>query len=182
MRTPEHWPLAREKVCHVGDAIAVVVGLDPYTVVDAAEDVIVDLEPLPVVVDPEAAIADGAPVVHDAFGTNESFVWSLGGGDLDQGFADADVVVERRIVNHRTSGAPIEPRSVIGEFRGGGLTLTTTTQVPHILRLQLAGMLQIPEDRLRVVAPDVGGGFGAKLQVYGEEALVAWLARRLGGP
>ncbi len=115
-------------------------------------------------------------------GRTSTHKWSLGGGDVEAGFAEADVVIERRIVNHRTSGAPIEPRAVMAEWRGGELTLTSTTQVPHITRLQLAGMLGIPEDRLRVIAPDVGGGFGAKLQVYGEEALLCWLARKIGRP
>jgi carbon-monoxide dehydrogenase large subunit len=182
VRTPEHWPLARGKVCHVGEAVAVVVGDDKYGVVDAVEDVVVEYDPLPVVVDPEQALEEGAPVIHEAFGTNRSYDWALGGGDVEQGMAEADVVVERRIVNHRTSGAPIEPRGVLAEYRAGGLTLWSSTQVPHILRLQLAGMLGISEDRLRVVAPEVGGGFGAKLQVYAEEALLGWLARKLGRP
>ena len=181
IRTPEHWPLARGAVKHVGDPIAVVVGRDRYSVVDAAEEVVVDFEPLPVVVDPEEAVKDEV-LVHPDLGTNITHEWSLGGGDVEAGLAEADVVVERRIVNHRISGAPIEPRAVVAEWRGGELTITSTTQVPHILRLQLAGMLGVPEDRLRIVAPDVGGGFGAKLQVYGEEALLGWLARKLGAP
>jgi len=181
IKAPEHWPLARGEVNHVGDPVAVVVGRDKHTVVDAAEDVVVDYEPLPAVVDPEQALA-GGPLVHEEIGTNKTHEWSLGGGDLDAGFAEADVIVERRIVNHRTSGAPIEPRASVAEWRGGEMTLHTSNQVPHILRLQLAGMLGIPEDRLRVIAPDVGGGFGAKLQVYGEDALLCWLTRRLGRP
>ncbi len=182
VRTPEHWPLARGKVCHVGDPVAVVLGEDKYAVVDAAEHVIVEYESLPVVTDPEAALEEGSPIIHDALGTNKSHEWSLGGGDVEAALAEADVVVERRIVNHRTAGAAIEPRSVSADWRAGDLTLWSTTQIPHILRLQLAGMLAVPEDRFRVIAPDVGGGFGSKLQVYGEEALVCWLARRLGRP
>ncbi len=181
IKAPEHWPLARGEVNHVGDPVAVVVGRDKYTVIDAAEDVVVSYESLPVVVDPEEAMEDEI-LVHEDLGTNRTHEWSLGGGDLEAGFAEADVVIERRIVNHRISGAPIEPRATLAEWRGGELTLWTTTQVPHILRLQLAGMLGVPEDRLRVIAPDVGGGFGAKLQVYGEEALTCWLARKLGRP
>jgi aerobic carbon-monoxide dehydrogenase large subunit len=182
VKAPEHWPLARGKVCHVGQAVAVVVGDDKYAVVDAAEDVIVEYDPLPVVVDMEKALEEGAPLVHDDLGTNKTHEWSLAGGDVEQGFADADVVIERRIVNHRTAGAPIEPRAALAEWHGDRVTLWTTTQIPHILRLQLAVMLGIAEDRLRVVAPDVGGGFGTKLNVYGEEALLVWLTRKLNRP
>ena len=182
MNVPEHWPLAREKVGYVGQAVAVVVGNDKYAVVDAAEDVIVEYDPLPAVVDMEKALEDGSALVHEEFATNRVHEWSLGGGDVDQGFSEADVVIERRIVNHRTAGAPIEPRAALAEWHGDRTTLYTTTQIPHILRLQLAVMLGIAEDRIRVVAPDVGGGFGTKLNVYGEEALVVWLARKLNRP
>jgi carbon-monoxide dehydrogenase large subunit len=182
VKAPEHWPLARGKVCHVGQAVAVVVGDDKYAVVDAAEDVIVEYDPLPVVVDMEKALEDGGPLVHDDLGTNKTHEWSLAGGDVDQGFAEADVVIERRIVNHRTAGAPIEPRAALAEWHGDRVTLWTTTQIPHILRLQLAVMLGLAEDRIRVIAPDVGGGFGTKLNVYGEEALLVWLTRKLGRP
>jgi carbon-monoxide dehydrogenase large subunit len=182
VKTPEHWPLARGKVCHVGDPVAVVVGDNKYAVVDAAEDVIVEYDPLPVVTDPEAALEDGAPLVHEQFGTNKTHEWSIGGGDMDAAMAEADVVVERRIVNHRTSGGAIEPRAVLADFRADQLTLWSTTQVPHLLRLQLAGILGVAEDHFRVVAPEVGGGFGSKLNVYGEEVLACWLARRLGRP
>jgi carbon-monoxide dehydrogenase large subunit len=182
VNTPEHWPLARGKVCHVGDAVAVVVGDDKYAVVDAAEDVIVEYDPLPVVVDPEKALDDDAPVIHEQFGTNHSYDWGLGGGDVEAALAESDVVVERRIVNHRTAGAAIEPRAAIADWRAGHMTLYTTTQIPHLVRLQLSIVLGVAEDHFRVVAPDVGGGFGSKLNVYGEEALVAYLSRRLEKP
>jgi carbon-monoxide dehydrogenase large subunit len=182
VKTPEHWPLARGKVCHVGDPVAVVVGEDKYSVVDAAEDVVVEYDPLPVVVDPEKALEDGSPVIHEQFGTNHSYDWGLGGGDVEAALADADVVVERRIVNHRTAGAAIEPRAALAEWRADHLTLYSTTQVPHLVRLQLAGVLGVAEDHFRVVAPDVGGGFGSKLNIYAEEALVAYLSRRLERP
>ncbi len=181
VNNPEHWPLARETVKHVGDPVAVVLGEDRYGVVDAAEMVAVEYEPLPVVTDPEAALK-GAPFVHDQFGSNETHQWSLGGGDLEAGFADADVVVERRVVNHRMAGAPIEPRGVLADYRAGALTVWSATQVPHFVRLFLAILLGMSEERVRVIAPEVGGGFGAKLQVYGEEVLVAWASRKLGHP
>ena len=112
VNNPEHWPLARDAVRHVGDPVAVVLGDDRYAVVDAAEHVAVEYEPLPVVIDAEAAIA-GGPFVHEELGTNKVHEWSLSGGDIEAGFAAADVVVERRVINHRTAGAPIEPRGVL---------------------------------------------------------------------
>ena len=182
MRVPEHWPLARGKVGYVGHPVAVVVGRDKYSVVDAAEDVIVEYEPLPVVVDPERAIEDGSPIIHDEFGTNKVFEWSQGGGDIEAAMAEADVVVERRIVNHRTAGGAIETRGAMAEYRAGNLTMWSSTQIPHVARVVLSIQLGISEDRIRVVAPEVGGGFGSKLQVYGEEVLVCYLARKLGAP
>jgi len=182
VNVPDHWPLARETVKHVGDPVAVVVGDDRYAVEDAAEDVVVEYDPLPVVTDPEAALQEGSPLVHEQFGTNEVHRWTLGGGDVEAGLREADVVVERRVVNHRTSGAPIEPRGVLADFRAGELTVHLSTQVPHFVRLFLALILGMSEERIRVVAPDVGGGFGAKLQVYGEDVLLPALARRLHRP
>jgi aerobic carbon-monoxide dehydrogenase large subunit len=182
IKTPEHWPLARGEVKHVGQAVAVVIGEDKYAVVDATEDVVVEYDPLPVVVDPEAALAEGSPLVHEQFGTNRTHQWGLGSEDMDAAWADADVVIERRIVNHRTHGAPIEPRACIAEYRAGYLTLWTTTQIPHLTRSFLAGSMQMNEDHIRVVAPDVGGGFGVKLNHYPEEAVACAAARKLGRP
>jgi aerobic carbon-monoxide dehydrogenase large subunit len=182
INTPEHWPLARGEVKHVGQAVAVVLGEDKYAVVDATEDVVVEYEPLPVVVDPEAALEEGSPLVHEQFGTNRTHQWGLGSEDMDVAWGEADVIVERRIVNHRTHGAPIEPRACIAEYRAGYLTLWTTTQIPHLTRSFLAGSMQMSEDRIRVVAPDVGGAFGVKLNHYPEEAVACAAARRLGRP
>jgi carbon-monoxide dehydrogenase large subunit len=178
---PEHWPLARGAVKHVGDPVAVVIGEGRYAVSDAAEDVVVEYDPLPAVVDPEAAVA-GAPFVHEQLGSNTVHEWSLPGGDVEAGFAEADVVVERRIVNHRIAGAPIECRGVLADYRAGSLTLWTSTQVPHFVRLFMALLLGLTEDHVRVIAPEVGGGFGSKLQVYGEELLACWCSRKLGRP
>jgi carbon-monoxide dehydrogenase large subunit len=180
VKAPTHWPLAKDVVKHVGDPVAVVIGTDRYAVVDAAEDIIVDFDPLPVVVDPEAALA-GGPLVHDDIGTNKVHEWSLG-GDVESALEASEVVIERRFVNHRTAGAPIEPRGVLADYRAGELTVYSSTQVPHFLRLFLALQLGMTEDRIRVVAPDVGGGFGSKLQIYGEEILLAWISRKLSRP
>jgi carbon-monoxide dehydrogenase large subunit len=179
---PEHWPLARGTVNHVGDPVAMVIGEDRYAVSDAAEDVLVEYEPLPVVVDPEKALEDGSPVVHESLGSNKVHEWSLPGGDVEAGFAEAEVIVERRVVNHRIAGAPIETRGVLADYRAGSLTLWTSTQVPHFVRLFMALLLGLSEDHVRVIAPEVGGGFGSKLQVYGEELAACWASRKLGRP
>ena len=180
VNAPEHWPLAKEIVKHVGDPVAVVIGSDPYAVVDAAEDVIVEYDPLPAVTDPEAAL-EGGDLVHPDLGTNKVHEWSLG-GDVESALEASEVVIERRFVNHRTAGAPIEPRGVIADYRAGDLTVWSSTQIPNFLRLFLAIQLGMTEDRIRVIAPDVGGGFGSKLQIYGEEILLAWCSRKLGRP
>ncbi len=182
INTPEMWPLSRGEVKHVGEPVAVVVGRDRYSVIDAAEQVIVEYEPKPVVTDPERALEDSSTLVWEQFGTNRTHEWKVSGGDIDAALAEADVVVEQRVVNHRTAGAAIEPRGVLADPQGDGVTLYSATQVPHILRFVLAGILGMPEDKLRVVAPDVGGGFGSKLQIYPEEALMVALARRLKRP
>ncbi len=181
VKNPDHWPLAPEVVKHVGDPVAMVIGEDRYAVIDAAEDVLVEYDPLPVVTDPEAALA-GGDLVHDHLGTNQVHEWSLSGGDLDAGFEAADVIVERRVINHRIAGAPIEPRGVLADYRAGSLTVTSSTQVPHFLRLFVALLLGMSEERVRIIAPEVGGGFGSKLQVYGEEIATAWASRRLDRP
>ena len=181
VNNPDHWPLARGEVNHVGDAVAVVLGDDRYAVNDAAEDVLVEYEPLPAIVDPEKAL-QGPPYVHDQFQTNRVHEWTLAGGDVDAGLEEADVVVTRRVVNHRIAGAPIECRGVLADYRAGSLTLHTSTQVPHFVRLFMALLLGLSEDHVRVIAPEVGGGFGQKLQVYGEELLACWCSRKLGRP
>ncbi|HEY2770022.1 MAG TPA: xanthine dehydrogenase family protein molybdopterin-binding subunit [Solirubrobacteraceae bacterium] len=182
VNNPEHWPLAKGTVRFVGDPVAVVIGEDRYAVVDAAEDVVVEYDPLPVVTDPEEALKAETHVLHQDIGSNQTHEWSLGGGDLDAGFAEADVVVEHRVVNHRTAGAPIEPRGVLADYRAGSLTMWTATQVPHFVRLFTALLLGMSEEKVRVIAPEVGGGFGAKLQMTGEELLCAWASRKLGWP
>jgi aerobic carbon-monoxide dehydrogenase large subunit len=182
VKTPDHWALAKGEVKHVGDPVALVLGDDRFSVVDAAESVIVEYDPLPVVTDPEAALEKSSPLVHETLGTNKAYEWSLGGGDIEKGFAEADVVIERRIINHRTAGAAIEPRGVLAEFRADKLTVWSSTQIPHLLRLFLSLQLGIGEDRVRVVAPEVGGGFGSKLQVYAEEVACAWASRKLRRP
>ena len=114
-------------------------------------------------------------LVHEEFGTNQVHEWSIGGGDMDTAWSEADVVIERRIVNHRTAGTPIEPRVCIADYRAGQLTLHLTSQNPHLIRLFMAGELEMSEDQIRVIAPDVGGGFGVKITHYPEELIAAWV-------
>ncbi len=182
VHVPEHMPLKSGEVKCVGDPVAVVIGSSKYGVVDAAEKVIVEYEPKQAVVDAEAALEEGSPLVWERFGTNKTHEWAVSGGDIDAALGEADVVLEHRIVNHRTAGAAIEPRGAIAESNGDTITLTTSTQIPHITRFILSGVVGIGEDKLRVIAPDVGGGFGTKLNTYGEEALVCVVARKLGRP
>ena len=184
IKMPDHWPLAKDEVNFMGDAVAVVIADDRYTAQDALEFIEVDYEPLDVVVDMEEAIKDDAPLVHEDLGTNTSFVWPLEVGDVDDAFEQADVVVKERYIQQRLIPNAIEPRAVVAQMEptSDGITLYTATQVPHIVRLMLSAVTGIPDQRVRVVAPDVGGGFGSKLNFYAEEILATNIARRLGVP
>jgi aerobic carbon-monoxide dehydrogenase large subunit len=184
IKVPDHWPLARGEVNHVGDGVAVVVATDRYKAQDALQSIEVDYEPLDVVVDVEAALEEEALLVHEQFGTNECYTWTLATGDVEDAFGRADVVVSERYVQQRLIPSAIEPRAVVvqPEPAHGGFVVYTSTQVPHFVKDVLAAMCGVPENKLRVVAPDVGGGFGSKLNVYAEEALALALARRLGVP
>lgn len=182
-KIPQRRPLAVDKVRHVGDPVVAVVAADRAVARDAAELVQVDYDPLPAVVDMEKAVVDDAPIIHDEVGSNVAYVWAAG-GDADAALAASDVVVRQRIVNQRVIPNAMEPRAVVAQYHSAGdqLTVHSSTQVPHLLKAQLAGMLGMSEARVRVVAPEVGGGFGSKLNVYAEEAVCAALARKLGRP
>jgi aerobic carbon-monoxide dehydrogenase large subunit len=184
IRTPDHWPLATEKARFAGDGVAVVVAETRALAKDAAELVDVEYEPLEAVTDVEEALADGAPLVHDEFPDNGCYTWSLQAGEVDRLFSEAAVTVKERYRQQRLIPNAIEPRGVLAEPSpaSGHATLYSATQIPHILRTTLAMVTGIPEAKIRVVAPDVGGGFGSKLNVYAEEALALVLARRLGRP
>ena len=182
---PTHLPLATGKARHAGDGVAVVAATSRAAAEDAVELVEVEYEPLPAVVDPEAALAEDAPLVHDELGTNRCYTWTLESADgVDALFADADVVVKERYYQNRLIPNAVEPRAVFVQPlpAAGEYTMWSTTQVPHIARVLLSGLCGIPEAKLRVIAPDVGGGFGSKLNVYAEEALALVVARRLGRP
>ena len=179
---PEHKPVAVDRVRYAGDAVAVVAATSRAAAEDAIELVEVDYEPLPAVVDAEAALADDAPLVHDEFGTNRCYVWRLDAGEVDRLFAEAAVTVRERYRQNRLIPNAIAPRAVFVTPipATGDYTLWSTTQVPHIARTTLSMVTGISEAKLRVIAPDVGGGFGSKLNVYAEEALALAVARRLG--
>ena len=182
-KAPLHLPLATDKARYAGDGVAVVVATSRAAAEDAAELVHVEYEQLPAVTDPEAALADGAPLVHDDFETNRCYTWTLESeGGVDKLFADAAVVVKERYRQNRLIPTALEPRAVVVNLvpAAGEFTMWSTTQVPHIARVLLSLLVGIPEAKLRVVAPDVGGGFGSKLNVYAEEALALAIARRLG--
>ncbi len=176
--------LATDRVRFVGEAVAVIVAEDGYAARDAADLVEVDYEPLSPVVDPEKAIAKGAPLLFDQNKDNVAYRWELEGGDVKKAFADADLVVRQRIINQRVIPMAMEPRGVIAEYKPGEKTLTiwSSTQIPHLLRTQLAAMLGTPEQFVRVITPEVGGGFGSKLNVYPEEALAGYLSMKLERP
>ncbi|MEV8633370.1 xanthine dehydrogenase family protein molybdopterin-binding subunit [Streptosporangium sp. NPDC051023] len=177
---PDHPPMAVSEVRYVGEAVACVVATDRYKAVDALEAIEVDYEPLEAVVDMTEALAEGAPKVHES--GNRAFTWKFAQGDIDAAFRDAPVVIDRTYVQQRLIPTAMEPRAVVAATDGETFTLHSSTQIPHVLRVMLAMTTGIPEHRLRVIAPDVGGGFGSKLQVTAEEVLALLLARRLGRP
>src|SRR5690242_16911776 len=177
---PAHPPMATEEVRYVGEAVAVVVARDRYTASDAMQTVDVSYEPLPPVLDIRTALDEGSPKVH-AEG-NKSFVWPFVQGDMDAAFRDAPVVIERTYRQQRLIPSAMEPRAVVATDIGGEFTIWSATQIPHILRVMLALVTGIPEQNIRVIAPDVGGGFGSKLQVTAEEVLAMLITRKLGRP
>jgi carbon-monoxide dehydrogenase large subunit len=184
IKIPDFPALAKDEVRFVGECVAVVVASDRYTAADALEAIEVDYEPLPPVLDMRAAMADGADLVHTALGTNSSYTWKLNGGDYEAAKAKADRVFTRQYVNQRLIPMAMEPRAVVAAPTGtdGELTLWSSTQIPHIVRVLLSLTAGIPEHKLRVIAPDVGGGFGSKLQFYREETIAAVVALEIGRP
>ena len=185
LKAPKHTVLASDRVYFVGHAVAVAVASDPYIARDAIDAIDVDYDPLPVVVNPEEAVKEGTPLTHPDLGTNVAFTHSVAGGsNIDDAFKRADRVIKHRLYHQRLTPMPIEPRGAVASYHAGEgtLTLWSSTQIPHLLRTLLPGMIGVAENKLRIVAPEVGGGFGAKLNVYAEEALVSHLAMRLNAP
>jgi len=192
---PRHWPLAVNKVRFHGDCVAAVVARDKYVAEDAADLIEIDYEELPYVGDPEAALQPGSPIVHEGWDDNLIFQMTFTGGatpeeqsandkKVQEVFDSAEVVVKQRFRCHRTGVTPMETRGALCEWDpSDGLLAYVTTQRPHIDRLALSDILEIPAEQVRVVAPrDQGGGFGVKAPFYREPILVAWLAKELGKP
>ncbi len=184
MKMPAHPPLAIDKVRMVGDPVAAVLAESREAARDATELIQVDYETLPAVTNELEALAEGAPHVHEDIESNLCFTWKIGSGDVDAALSESDVRVKERIVNQRLIPNAIEPRAVVAQYARGTdeYVLYTSTQIPHLVRLLLSLTLGIPETRLRVIAPDVGGAFGSKLYLYGEEMVACVLAKLSGRP
>ncbi|HEY2815030.1 MAG TPA: molybdopterin cofactor-binding domain-containing protein [Acidimicrobiales bacterium] len=185
MKNPAHLPVAVGKACYTGDIVAVVVATSRYAAADGAEAVVVDYKPLPAVVDIEDAATDRV-VIHESAGTNASYTWALvpDPDAVERAFASAVHTVQERYVQQRLIPEAMEPRgvAVVPQPIGGDLIVYSSTQIPHILKVMLAVTTGVPEHKLRVVAPAVGGGFGSKLNVYAEELIALAIARKLNVP
>ena len=192
---PEHRAVAVDVVRFVGDPVAVVVARDRYVARDAADAITADYEPLPAVVDPEAALEGKPAVLHAGFpdnrlvgplrtGTGAGRGGQVDDSAIDQAFAAAEVVISQRMVNQRLAPTAIEPRGVVAHYEPGKETLTvwSSTQNPHILRTRVAALMSLGQDQVRAIAPEVGGGFGAKITIYGEDYVAAAVSKRLGLP
>ncbi|GAB3419394.1 xanthine dehydrogenase family protein molybdopterin-binding subunit [Flindersiella endophytica] len=189
---PDHPPVAVDEVRFAGEAVAVVIARSRSEAQDAMEVIEVEYEELPVVLDMEVAIAEqpgeSAALVHSDKGTNKSYTWVYDsaqtgtGGDVAEAAEQSEIVIERRYVQQRLIPAFMEPRSVVVDPTGDQITMWSATQIPHILRVMLAMVTGTPEHKIRVIAPDVGGGFGGKLQVTAEELIVFMAAQRTGKP
>src|SRR6266568_7634202 len=181
-------PLAEGKVRFYGDPVAVVLAEDRYVARDARDLIEVDYEPLPAVVDVEKAMQPGALLLYEEFGTNVTMAIHPPTEDIDKAFAqtlaDGGIVVKQRIVNQRLAPNAMETRGVVAEFRKVDKTLTvwSSSQIPHFLRNFLAEQLGLPQHQVRVIIPEVGGGFGSKLNIYPEEALASFAAVKTGHP
>jgi carbon-monoxide dehydrogenase large subunit len=184
MKAPEHRVLPLNKVYFVGHPIAVVVAETKAAARDALDLIQVDYQELPVVMDEEKAADPKSPVIHEALGTNIAYKLTAGEGDIEAALKSADKIIKQKILNKRLLPIAMEPRGVLARYYPGEqeLTIWTSTQIPHLARTQIAIMLGAPENKVRVITPEVGGGFGSKLNVYAEEALLGWISMQTGRP
>lgn len=184
LKVPPFTALATDKVRFTGDGVAIVLAQDPYVARDALDLIDVDYEPLPVVTNQEQAMAPGAPQLYDEVPGNLAFHWKFANGDPDGALRDAEVVLRQRFIQQRLVPNAMEPRSAVAQWTRGAdeLTLYNTTQNPHIARFQIAVTLGIPEHKVRVIARDVGGGFGSKIPFYPGEVLAVFASRETGLP
>jgi len=183
LREAKVYALATDRVRYVGEPVAAVVAEDRYSAVDAAERVVVEYDPLPAVVDPEEALKNSAPKLYDDWPDNVRMYFKIG-NDIGDVFKNADHVVEAKLRSHRQSASPIETRSIAASYDKitGFMTVWVSTQRPHAFRTVLADALKLPESRIRVIKPAVGGSFGMKSPLYPEEFLVPYLSMKLGRP
>lgn len=179
-----HYAISVDRVRHTGEIVAAVIAATPQAAADGVADVVVDWEPLPAVVDMEQAARPDAPRLFDQLPSNVDHVWHRRHGDVEAAFASAHRVVRLRMHNQRLAGVPMEGRAVVTALDAttGGLTVWTSTQAAHWIRRDLAEVLGLHENQIRVIAPDVGGGFGVKIGIYPEEVALAALTRRYGLP
>ena len=184
MKAPEHKVLPLSKVYFVGHPVAVVVAETKAAARDAVDLIEVDYEELPAVTDEEKAANPKSPVIHEAIGSNIAYKLTAGEGDIEAALKSADKIIKQKILHRRLAPIAMEPRGVLARYFPGEqeLTLWTSTQIPHLCRTQVAIMLGVPENKLRVITPEVGGGFGSKLNVYAEEALLGWISMQTGRP
>ena len=185
LKVPSHPVLAIGKVRYVGEAIAAVVAGDRYVAQDAVDLVEVNYEPLAAVVDPLKALEPGSTVIHEECKDNIAFVTKTAAGDVAKAFREAEApIIKQRMINQRLIPMAMETRGVVAQYQPGDkmLTLWSSSQIPHLLRTLVAGIVGLPENHVRVIVPEVGGGFGSKLNVYREEGLLAYLAMKLGRP
>jgi aerobic carbon-monoxide dehydrogenase large subunit len=182
--TPKFLPLAVDKVRFVGEPVAVLVGADRYSLADLAELVEVEYEPLQPLMSVEEAVKEGAPLIHEEFGTNTCLRWTHSSGDVRQAFESADRVVKAVFKIQRLAAVAMEPRGLLASYDSSSkrLTVWLSSQTPHQHRTWIAGCLGMPETAIRVLTPNVGGGFGSKLAMYPEYVVVPWLAMKLGRP
>ncbi len=176
------YPLAKDKVRFVGEPVAVVLAEDPYKAMDAAELVVVDYEPLEPVSSVDAALKDEAPRIHDSAPSNIGFDRTYGCGDADKVFKEAPIVLENTLYNDRVYAASLEPRGVVAHYDGETLTVWSSTQTPFDLRDEILDKFVAPPRSVRVIQPDVGGAFGAKIPTYPEDLVVPYLAYTTGRP
>src|SRR5437660_4848491 len=179
-------PLADGKVRFYGDPVAVVIAEDPYTARDARDLIEIDYEPLPAAIDVEKAMQPGAPLLYEEFGTNVGFGMHPPTEEIDKVFeqtkADGGIIVKTRLVNQRLAPASMETRGVVAEYRKASKTLTvwSSSQIPHLLRNILSALVGLPQHQVRVIVPEVGGGFGSKLNVYSEEMTASFASMNIG--